>query len=132
MKNLSIPKKLQRKLRGLDLKNIESIGSYRHGEDLVLADGYVDHHTDNTETGKDSIMTVLINDGEYIFNYDGKTYDMDAGWVFRFDGNKDHALLTMGRSGRFAAIIWDVPDEKQTESFIPDLQSRIKELNNTM
>ena len=70
MKKLKIGKRLQSFLRKIEYDKTESIGTFRFGEDIVIADGYVEHHTDSTELGKDTIVCVLLNYGDYDFNYD--------------------------------------------------------------
>ena len=132
-----IPKILTNNIRNLNYSNyeIESIGTFKVGEDLIIADGYVKHHVDNTEIGKNSIMLILLNDGNYEFNYHGDVIQLPVGKLFRFNGNLDHALLTTVNinykkytNGRFAAIIWDVPTHWPTYSFEDDLNLRIEEL----
>lgn len=137
MKNIKVYKKLQKKLLAIKVVEWESIGIFRYGEDIVIADGYVEQHTDNTEPGKDTIMAILLNEGEFDFNYDGTLKSLPVGSVFRFDGNKQHALITCANEaykkqtyGRFAAIIWDVPIDQETNVLITQLQDRIKELAN--
>ncbi len=63
MKKLKIGKRLQSFLRKIQIIRPNRLAHSRFGEDIVIADGYVEHHTDNTELGKDTIVCVLLNDG---------------------------------------------------------------------
>lgn len=131
MKKLKVYKTLQSYLRNLRITEIESIGIYRFGEDIVISDSYVQPHTDNTIYGKNTIIAVLLNEGSFEFIHDDICHILLPGDTLRFDGNKTHSLKSYGKpnSGRFAAIIWDVPIEKKTDDLRNELQDRIKELS---
>jgi hypothetical protein len=105
----------------------KEIGISRFDEDIILTDHPVKQHTDGTTKGKDTIIAVLLNDAGFDFVHDGKAYPFEPGTVHRFDGNKLHALVAKEKeSGRFAALIWDVPVEQKTDVLIQQIRQRLK------
>lgn len=128
---VKVPKKISEFFRSIDFEGGNSIGLFRFDEDVILTDKRVKAHTDNTKPGFNSIITVLVNDRDYKFKWGSEVFDFEEGTVIRFDGNVKHSLITDVKSkhghNRFAAIVWDVPVEKETVVLVEEIKSRLKE-----
>lgn len=117
---------IKNKIRLLKQSDCDSIGLSKFGDDISFTDLPVTAHVDNTKPEFDTIICVLVNDGNYKFIHGGKKHNMPPGKMIRFDGNIEHEVK--GKSGRFAFIIWDVPVEKHTTSFISQIGDRLMQL----
>lgn len=136
-KKLFIPLVLKRLLRNLPYNNTEEIGINRFGTemDLVYVRQNVPKHTDSdgSDSEKDVLLACLINDGDKVFGHEGMENEyttLTSGKIIRFDGSKPHSLYNVQDNGleTSAFIIWDVPKDKPTASFLYDLQDRVYEL----
>lgn len=110
------------------------------GEDIFIGRDSVPKHVDSTEEGKDTLVCFLYVKGSYFFKmwYGIKKHpeiifsSINTGDVVRFDARNPHALYQLPGefSGRFAAIIWDVPKNKSISSLGLELKIRFSQLTN--
>jgi len=117
--NLVIPDILIKTLRNAWVDNTTELTQF--GDDIWITESGVKEHTDSTEFGKTTILLVLINDGYQIKI--GTTVSSEVGVLIRFNAHRPHSLLKI-KSGRFAALIWDVEKEKTISEIIEELKQR--------
>jgi len=104
------------------------------GEDVFITNKSVGKHKDSTEDGKNTILCMLHAKGSIEFvqhqSKKNKVYvKLEVGTIIRFDARLPHELHTIpGIFTEFAAIIWDVPKDKETKELVLELEERIKEL----
>lgn len=114
------------------------LGINRYGEekDLVYVDRDIPWHTDNdgSDKSKDVLLLCIHNSYTRIFWHEdlsmGFRY-LSSGDIIRFDGSVKHALGAVREEsfgGRSSFIIWDVPVERSTNSFVRELETRLYEL----
>lgn len=127
---IKISKKVKDHFKSIDFKPTESINVMRIGEDIILTNGEVEKHTDNTVNGKDTIMLIINADGNCIFQHHQSKITLRSGDIIRFDGNKEHSLYFLrNKDSLFSAIIWDVKLSDGIDDLIYDFKVRLKELN---
>jgi hypothetical protein len=124
--NIYIPSSLQIYLRSIDTGKLCELTQYK--EDIWQSDVEVSEHTDNTQENLMSYLCVLVNDGKYVFRHGKEQFDLIPGSLHKFNGNIPHAAL--GKIGRLAILVWDMPDEYSTEDFKSECKIRITDLNN--
>lgn len=114
------------------------LGINRYGEekDLVYVDHDIPWHTDNdgTDKSKDVLLLCIHNPLRVFWHQDlpiGFRY-LSSGDIIRFDGSVNHALGAENLGGRSSFIIWDVPVERSTNSFVHELETRVYELTNEL
>lgn len=123
---IGIPDRITAFLRTLESDPQLSLTQY--GEDIFYTDKNVTKHTDNTEDGKNTLVIVLVNDGDYKFCQDDKQVDMPVGKLLRFDARIEHYIIANELDKRFAAMIWDVPAETSTQHYLYDISLRLDEI----
>ena len=126
---LKISRRIQEHFRKMPVSVTETINVMRVGEDIILADGPVEKHTDNTVSGKDTIMLVLVADGGIQFDYPCCSISLRTGDIIRFNGNEQHALTRLNKDCKFCAIIWDINLKTSINDLISDFVNRLKELD---
>ncbi len=126
---IKVSKKLQEYFKKIDVIISETINIMRIGEDIVITNGQVEKHTDNTVNGKETIMFVINSEGGYVFEHEDRNVKIKTGDIIRFDGNKLHGLKTDEKNKcSFCAIIWDIKKEVGIDDLIWEFDNRIKEL----
>lgn len=136
MERIHIPLPLIRAINKLPVQIDAELGINRYGEekDLVYVDRDVPWHTDNdgSDKSKNVLLLCLSNKAERSFWHPDLMYGLSPllpGNVIRFDGSIGHSLLSDREiGGRSSFIIWDVPVERSTNSFVYELQERVYEL----
>lgn len=105
---------IKNKILSLPTQNNDELGISKFDDDIIFVDHPIIKHTDNTKIGFNTILCVITNEADFIFNYDNEAYGLPSGRVIRFDGNISHSLeghlhSACDNVGRFSAIIWDIP-----------------------
>lgn len=100
--------------------------------DVWYCNGDVEKHTDNTETGKDSIFCVLDSKGIYTFTNDSQaSIEIPIGTIVRHDGRIPHSAKSSDK-GYLIVLIWDIPIEMPVDEpdifFMNEIIKRVEEL----
>ena len=101
--------------------------------DVWRCSGNVEKHTDNTESGKDSIFCVLDSRGIYTFYQDSSEspIEIDIGTIVRHDGRIPHYAET-SPNGYLIVLIWDIPVEMPVDEpnifFMNEIIKRVEQL----